>query len=51
MALSANLVPSLNPAPPGIPMDIRVSVSLPTTLSSAYSSKGLCAEFCSEWLP
>ena len=40
-ALSANFCPNLKPTPPGIPICVNASVSLPTALLWAYSSKGL----------
>ena len=39
IALSANLVASLKPTPPGIPICVNTSTSLPTVLSCAVSSK------------
>jgi len=38
--LSASLVAVLKPMAPGIPIETKASVSLPTTLSSATSSNG-----------
>ena len=39
-ALSANFCPNLKPTPPGIPICVKASVSLPIALSSATSSNG-----------
>ena len=40
-ALSASFCPNLKPTPPGIPICVNASVSLPMAFLWAYSSKGL----------